>query len=502
MHTATRLAVVCCCYVLVTGQPSGNSGSDEESRHQGREIDLSLLRANLASTPFRLSEGMNEFAQSIYDVISRDEIGNVIVSPFSLHTALSMVFFGSPSDSETHKELVKLLGMPTEHFIEYPYNYLALLAKYDNLKRTSSVKVQSANKIYVDDTFEPKQDFLDLLSVFYRTRLDDVDFSDSPRAARIINQYVAAKTQGNINNLLEPHDVDGLTRMVIVNAIYFKGDWKNKFDKRQTRSRPFTVAGETFNYPDTMTTRGNFGIANIAELDASVLELPYEDENFRMLIFLPNREEDGAVMDLDSKLRGFDMKSINRKLVYGPQVRVQIPKFKANSRAYMSDVLGQLGVSTLFDPNSADLSDLSDEAGLHVQKVIHQAEVEVNEEGSEASAATAVVIGTRSKAPRPREFIANRPFVFIIQDKEFNVPLFLGRIVDPSGKRVLGRKRRVDRKAETAAPPIAALQLQNNESEDGEAKAALPDCDEIDTADSDNPERINFPCRNQRQRDE
>ena len=435
------------------------------------EADPNLLQTKLASTPYRLADGLNKFARDVYGTVARGDSSNVVVSPFSLHTALSMVFFGSPANSETHDELVELLGLPKQFYDDYAFNYLRLLSRYDATRRGGGkVTVGAANKVYVDDTFVAKEAFLDFMRIFYRATVDQVDFADSFAASRAINRYVDAKTHGKIKNLLEPTDVDALTRIALVNAIYFKGDWKTKFERSRTVARPFTVAGETFQHPETMVTSGLFRMGDVAALDATVLELPYADEDYRMLVFLPRSNASGAVRDLDARLGSFDVNAIDGSLVRG-RVLVELPKFKASGRAQLSQVFRELGARTLFDSELANLTDISDEPDLYVQKVIHQAEVEVNEEGSEAAAATAVIIGTRTAggARKPRVFKANRPFVFVIQDRALGVPLFMGRIVDPSGRRRLGQgqlqgPQRLNRQVSAAL--VARPPLQEEEAQE------------------------------------
>ncbi len=411
---------------------------------------MNRLRTNLARSRFLLSDGMNAFAKATYKALAdKSGGGNVALSPFSLHTALSMLFFGSPESSETHRELVRLLGMPTEHFMEYPYNFLTLAAKYDALQNSDKVKLQVANKMFVDDSFEPKQDFKDLLAVFYRSTVEEVDFgqANGARATQIINQFVRSKTQGKIPNLIQPGVLGDLTRLVLINAIYFKGNWKDQFEKHTTSAQPFTVGGTTFQYPHTMFRKGVYGVANMPDLDAQVLELPYEDESFRMLIFLPNSEDAGALRDVERRLPRANLSAIDSRMDYG-QTRVFLPRFKVDSKAEMRQVLEKLGVKTLY--TDADLTDISDEEELVVHAVIHQAEVEVNEKGSEAAAATAVVVGNRAATTsvvRPRVFRVDRPFLFMIQDKELNLPLFMGRVVDPSGQRRLQRSSNNQRRS-------------------------------------------------------
>ena len=149
---------------------------------------------------------------------------------------------------------LRLLGLPKEFYDDYAFNYLKLLERYDSTKRSGKVTVNAANKVYVDDTFTAKETFLNFIKIFYRTSVDKVDFGNPGAASDAINQFVSLKTQGKIPSLMEPSDVDALTRIALINAIYFRGDWKTKFERSKTASKPFTVNGETFDHPETMVT--------------------------------------------------------------------------------------------------------------------------------------------------------------------------------------------------------------------------------------------------------
>ena len=342
--------------------------------------------------------------------------------------------------------MLSLLGLPKEFYDDYAFNYLKLLERYDSIKQSGKVTVNAANKVYMDYTFIAKETYLSFTKIFYRASMDQVNFGNASAAAGTINQYVNLKTQGKISNLLEPSDIDVDTVMALVNAIYFRGDWKTKFESWRTTSKPFTVNGQKFRHPETMMTNSYsyFKMGNVPELNARVLELPYIDEEYRMLVFLPKSRKPNAVRDLDSRLRIYNVNSVDENLQYG-LVIVQMPKFKASGKTKLSEVFKQLGIKTIFDPSLADLSNISN-SKPYVQKIIHQAEVGVNEEGSEATAATAVLRKQLSASKvvfkRPRLFKVNRPFVFVIQDRSLGVPLFMGRIVDPSGQRKLAMSGR------------------------------------------------------------
>lgn len=457
-----------------------------------------LLRQKIEETPFRLSQGMTDFALNLYNAISDSNNGNVVLSPFSLHTALSMTYFGSPEESETHQELARLLGLPKDYQTDYPTNYLQLLSRYDNLRKVHGALVKFANKIYTNTGFQAKEDFLSLLHIFYRTTQEELNFSDGRGATDTINDFVSTKTNGLIPDLLSPSDVDGLTRMILVNAIYFKADWLTQFERKDTEPHPWKLGEERFQFP-TMRVDGEFGVSSMSGY--RVLEMPYSDRNISMLVFLPNKNSD--VRQLGQSMRNLDMSNIFRNMVYG-HTDVRFPTFEMEAKQEMAPILAQLGVRTLFDTELADLSDITTEEKVAVSKIVHQAKLKVTEEGSEAAASSAVAIGTRTVGQAgPKTFYADRPFIFVIYDKVFNIPLFMGRVVDPSGRRQLPPSSSPGL-ANTEAQPLEnpddiTERRGSSSSSDGsqdppEFQRELPNCSEIGYLQVQHP-HISFPCK-------
>ncbi len=188
-------------------------------------------------------------------------------------------------------------------------------------------------------------------------------------------------------------------RMILVNAIYFKANWKYTFPKDQTVARTFTVSeGQSFQHARTMRQHGNFVTGDLSpEIPARALVLPYEDDNFRMVVILPNEGVD--VREVEASMGSSDLSSLlERRLRQSAEVSVQLPRFKVSKGTDMVKILMSMGVTTLFDENTADLSDLSDESDLAVTTIAHDASIEVTEEGSEAAAATVAVVGLRTSS--------------------------------------------------------------------------------------------------------
>ncbi len=261
-----------------------------------------------------------------------------------------------------------------------------------------------------------------------------------------------------------------------------------------------------------MKIKGQFYGADLPDMNARVLELPYEDKNFRMLVFLP--DEDSSIHELDRSMTNLDLKGLDKRLEEA-EYEVQMPKFKADTKQDMKEVLTDMGIRTLFD--NPDLSDIATPeiagGGLRVSSVIHQAAVEVSEEGTEAAAATAIGIAIRTAKPKKKggEFTVDRPFMFVIQDMEKGVPLFMGRIVDPTGTRRLASSRG----RRESAPSIDASSNVFGERQGGERikhserrpeQLEIQDVDTEDLNQADLPEcpegyqavaepNISFPCR-------
>jgi serpin B len=239
---------------------------------------------------------------------------------------------------------------------------------------------------------------------------------------------VESKTQQKIKELIPQGVLTVLTRLVLANAIYFKGDWAVQFDGKATAKAPFHVApGETVEAP-LMSQKNQFGYAELGELQ--VLALNYKGKALSMVVLLPKKPDGLAA--LETSLTPANLEKWTRNLP-AREVQVFLPKFKMTSQFRLNEKLRALGMTDAFDESKADFSGLDGRKQyLFITAVLHKAFVEVNEEGTEAAAATAVVIGLRSAPARPLVFRADHPFLFLIRDNRTGSILFLGRVVDPA----------------------------------------------------------------------
>jgi serpin B len=291
------------------------------------------------------------------------------------------------------------------------------------------VQLRVANALWPQKGYAFLEDYLALAEEYYGVLITPVDYRETEVARQKINAWVEEKTQGKIKELIRPGILGVLTRLVLVNAIYFKGDWKSQFQPALTKPAPFWVTPHEKIQTPTMTQRQRFGYAEREGLQ--VLELPYAGDDVSMILLLPEKVD--GLGRLEDALTPENLDRWTRPLEE-KEVQVFLPKFKESSQFRLEKTLASMGMVDAFEMDKADFSGMDGRKWLYIAAVIHQAFVEVNEEGTEAAAATAVVIKARS-APGvsrpPLIFRADHPFVFLMRDNRTGSILFLGRMVSP-----------------------------------------------------------------------
>jgi len=400
------------------------------------QFDQVTFINKLLNTPFVISEQMNKFNHDLFEAFAESNDGNIVYSPFSLHAALGMVLIGAPNESKTYQELAEALYGSQTYNTDYLFNYFKILNFYNS--QNSDTKIKIANRAYADQSLALKANYSEYLQTFFRTTLSRVDFSESADVAREINNFVEDTTDGLIKEVAQEQDFNELTKLVLINAMYFKAKWLHPFNQARTNPMKFKIREELeVEYPFGMFLKANLQMADLTDdgFGAKILELPYENENFRMLLILPNEKIEDLALD---KLN-YD--KMDRKMV-SASTNVILPRFTIEFEAAVKDTLLKMGIEEVFVPGSANLKDISNDE-LHVEKIQHKAKIEVNEEGSEAAAVTTVQINTRSGSIRDRRVVFNKPFYFMIQDSQHKVPLFMGRITDPTGRHGLGQNKSV-----------------------------------------------------------
>jgi len=406
-----RFATVVTSLLMLTSASFAGPGADR-SRAPMRMPDPvpSTAKAN------------NDFAWQLYDRIRNKGDDNVLFSPFSITTAMSMVWAGA--DGETAKQMANVLGatMAGEQFRHWGMARIA-----QRLAASKGVKLNLANKAWAQKgfTFEPA--FMNLIKTNYRTELGEHDFAkDAASAHKIINKWVAKQTNDKIPQLFGPKDIIKRTRMVLANAIYFKGDWKLKFDEKLTQKKDFWVKGNKAEKVDMMSGTRR-GLRYEKRNGYAVLEIPYKGGQQSMVIALPDDKAGLSGIEKRLKTEGLMARRWAR------QVIVNLPKFKFDAAMGLGDHLAKMGMPRAFQPFKAEFGRMADKA-LYIHKVVHKAFIEVNEKGTEVAAATGVVVASPTSAgppPKPVVFNVDRPFVFGIRDVQTNTLVFLGRVTDP-----------------------------------------------------------------------
>ncbi|XP_042629190.1 leukocyte elastase inhibitor-like isoform X4 [Cyprinus carpio] len=306
------------------------------------------------------------------------------------------------------------------------------------LKKPGAPYVLSlANHLYGEQSYQFVEKFLNDTKTYYKAELEEVDFKKKSEAARVnINKWVEKNTQEKIKDLLPQGSIKEITKLVLVNAIYFKGNWEKKFPKEATRDGQFKLNKTQTKPVKMMYQESKFPLAFIPEINSQVLELPYVGKNLSMLIILPNKiqDETTGLQKLEKALTYEKLMEWTKpSKMLQEQVQVTLPRFKMEQTYDMKSLLISMGMEDVFDDQKVNLSGMSPNNDLVVSKVIHKAFVEVNEEGTEAAAATGVVINvvTALKPEDPKTFIADHPFLFFIRHNPSNSILFYGRFCSP-----------------------------------------------------------------------
>jgi serpin B len=371
-----------------------------------------------------LVEANTAFALQLYGKLRSTE-GNLALSPYSISSALAMTYAGARGDTAQQME-------QTLHFDQSKTGLHELFGRLDATLKAAqgSNELSIANSLWPRAAYPFREEFLNLLKRDYGATITPLNYEREAEPAQVtINQWVDDKTRHKIAELIGPGVLDALTRMVLVNAIYFKGTWATPFPESATQPDKFYAQpGATITVP-FMHKRGQFRYAENDQLQ--MLALPYIGQKLEMVVLLPRRRD--GIGPLESSLTPTSLAEWTSGM-RNQQVDVALPKFKMSSGFSLAQALKAMGLNDAFDPERADFSGMDGRAHwLYLSAVLHKAYIEVNEKGTEAAAATAVVVrpsGVRIEE-RPREFQADHPFLFLIRDSTTGSILFMGRVVKP-----------------------------------------------------------------------
>ena len=363
-----------------------------------------------------------DFVFAFYsEIAEKDKKSNIFFSPLSISTAFSMAYEGAKEN--TASEMQQVFGFESDD-AKRQKAISELLSRFNH--KDDWYNLQVANALWIKDGYEIKQNYIDTAKTHYSSTADNVDFVTDDGINKI-NSWVKEKTNDKIESILAPGSTDDSTRMVITNAVYFKGKWSSEFNPRDTSEKLFwTDKDNSVTVPMMKQHVDIYNYAKTANLQA--LELNYLGGDISMVVLLP-KDKDG-IRSLEQSMNKEKLDAIKDGMTRQP-VTVEIPKFEFETEYNLKSPLQSLGVHDAFDKNSANFQGITDEQ-VYLAKAAHKAFVNVNEKGTEAAAITALVARATSGPPEPvAEFVADHPFMFVIQEKETGEILFIGRLVNP-----------------------------------------------------------------------
>uniref|UniRef100_A0A452ISB1 Leukocyte elastase inhibitor n=1 Tax=Gopherus agassizii TaxID=38772 RepID=A0A452ISB1_9SAUR len=380
-----------------------------------------------------LSKSTTTFALNLFKKLSENaKTQNLFFSPLSISSALSMVFLGAKGNTAAQMGKVCLDKLEPLNTVlaldkaeEIHDGYQSLISEVN--KPGTNYVLRIANRLYGEKTFK-------FLAKFYHSELEQLDFSRAAEDSRKhINAWVEEKTEGKIQNLLAQGIIDSMTRLVLVNAIYFKGNWATQFDKDRTVEGEFKINKNETKPVQMMFKKAKFNMNYLIDFQTKILDLPYVDNETSMIILLPDEIQDNStgLEQLERELTYEKLTEwIHPEMMDYSEVKVFLPRFKLEQAYDLKPVLKSMGMADAFDENKVDLSGMSASNDLFLSEVVHKSFVEVNEEGTEAAAATAAVITMRCALIVP-QFTADHPFLFVIRHNKTGNILFYGRFCSP-----------------------------------------------------------------------
>jgi len=365
-----------------------------------------------------LVDSLNIFSVDFYQKISENKQDNIFFSPYSIFVALSMAYEGAQGN--TAEQMYNIL-----HFLQNDSETQGSFGRIYNLLNQKQIgyTINTANAFWIQQNYPFLPEYINLLQNYYMAEANELDFSKNVEAAGIINAWIENQTNGKIKDMIDSGALSEYTRLVLTNAIYFKGLWENPFDPKYTYNTDFIVNSSNTIKVDMMSLADcTFNYTETNEMQ--ILKLPYKGSDLSMLIILP---KENNVSLVESALNTANIQDWNSSL-QEMKINIDIPKFKFNTEYNLNTILIKMGMIDAFSETDVDFSGMDGTKSLFISDVLHKAFVEVNEEGTEAAAATSVIVTTSAFNPT---FNADHPFVFLIQHEKTGAILFIGKIMNP-----------------------------------------------------------------------
>jgi len=421
--TVSAVAAVLVALIFSRGSTETETGSPTLGSRRARTMKIDITDHEAVDSVAAATE---MFSRDLYRVMTSvsAEDDNLLLSPYSAAMVLAMATAGAHGITEQQMKT----GL---HISELRNVKSGWSQTIPSLRTNENFTLETANSAFVMENYNILEEYKDTLHENFHADISPVNFADSQLTASRINDWVKDMTNNKIDSLIDEDMINGLTRLVLVNAIYFKGDWETKFDPKKTQQSAFYVSNVKNVETDMMMMTEEFPRAVIEQLDITMLEMPYKGDRIVMQIVLPNERSQGLTT-VEEKLDKVDINDLFQKNQRTVKTKVKLPKFKVSQSSCLTDHLKKLGMEEMFSQGGADFSGIDGTRNLFVGFVQQEVFIEVNEEGSEAAAATGMGMMMRSMPLPPEEFTVDHPFIFYIRDKLTGMLLFQGRITDPS----------------------------------------------------------------------
>ncbi len=396
-----------------------------------REIDIDTSTLPSGTKPLETYTMTNELTDFSFDLFrnlnQQHPQQNLSFSPVSLNMALAVIYSGAMAD--TREEISGLTGF-AQDADEFHNNWFHYFSSFAQLETDTLVDFNLANRVFVEQTYPVLDAYKDNVETYHGGAFEQTDFiGDALQAEERINAWAAENTRDRIRNLIPRGTLDHLTRLVLANAIYIKSDWRHPFEEENNIQKEFhDISGQPRTI-EFMSQRQN-RIPYLELEDRKVIQLPYTSPHLSLMIILPDETN---VRDISSYIPDAEKYSQMVDNFILQEVYMEIPKFKIESQFSLSGQLKQMGMEKAFDTR-ANFSGIGGQRDLFISAILQKVFFEIDEKGSEAAAATAIIVTTTALIPdieEPKEFIADRPFIFILKENQFNTPLFVGQFVSP-----------------------------------------------------------------------
>ncbi|RDD41303.1 Serpin B9 [Trichoplax sp. H2] len=385
-----------------------------------------ILRHNYCTRDARMADGISVTKVACDLLQCMPPKQDVTLSPLSIFTCLAMTYGGA--QGKTAKEMQSVLHIESDNIHQALQIILRAIIGSDN---QSGHTFKAANRLFFSTNYSLLPQYLDLTKTFYNAQPQSVNFSHAAEAAGIINTWVENQTAKKIKDLIPASGINPLTRLILVNALYFKGNWSDKFDKNLTQKMDFKIDNSNKVQVHMMSKTKKLNYMADMDIGFQMVELPYAHDSLSMFVILP-RDIDG-INSLCKHINSANLQQWIGKMSNNFKVKLSLPRFKMTFETTLSDALKSLGMHDAFNELSSDFSKMTAANDLYISEVYHKTFIEVNEEGTEAAAATGVMMMARCCLPPmpPEVMLVDHPFIFMIFDKSSKAVLFMGKVYNP-----------------------------------------------------------------------